>query len=118
MRQRLIQFLSVVIVVNSFPSSISTDPFNVAVTITGAASGTNYLRAELYKDGTENYFGETFNNTDWYSGTTGTQYFSVPISGASTSATFQVRMGTFSQTQYSGSGSYKLKIKRYTSSGN
>ena len=111
------ELLSVIIVINSFPSSISKDSFNINVTISGAKAGTNYLRAELYKDGSKNYFGETFNGASWYGGSDGTQYFPVQITGASSSATFEGRLGEVSSTDYLGSGTYKLKIKRYTSSG-
>lgn len=100
------------------PSSITSDPFTVQVSITGAQTGTNHLRVDLYKDGTTNYFGETYNGTSWYAGSDASQYFPITIqSGATSSATFQGRIGTPTSSQYNGTGSYKLRIRRYTSSG-
>ncbi len=108
--------MAVKIVINNFPPNISTDNFSVDLTIIGAKQATNYLRIELYKDGSTNYFGETFNNKDWYSGADGLSYFPVEIKSASSSATIQGRLGN--SKEYSGPGGYKLKIKRYTQSGN
>ncbi len=110
--------MAVKIVIDSFPNSISSDTFEIAVTISGAKTGTNYLRAEIYKDGTTKYFGETFNGSEWYGGSDGLRYYPVDINGASTSASFKVRMGNPDKNDYTGSGEYKLKIKRYTASGN
>lgn len=107
-----------VVVINSFSTSITTDPFDIDVTIKGAKPGTNYLRVELYKDGTTNYFGETYNGKDWYKGSAGQSYFPVNITSASSSATINVRIGNPSSIDYPGPGDYKLRIKRYTASGN
>lgn len=109
--------LPVVIVFNTYPASISNQEFNVNLTITGAKAGTNYLRIELYKEGTTNYFGETFNGKDWYSGSDGLSYFPVNITNASTSAIVKGRLGNPTGSEYEGAGNYKLKVKRYTSSG-
>src|SRR5258706_6771329 len=109
--------LAVTVSVSNFPSSISSDMFNVDVLVTGAGNGTNYLRVDLYKDGTTNYFGETYNGSDWYSASTGTSYFPVQIQNSSGSATVQAQLGNPTVTNYPGPGSYKLKIRRYTSSG-
>jgi hypothetical protein len=106
------------VVINSFPTNITSDPFNVNVTVTGAKSGTNYLRVELYKDGSNDYFGETFNGKDWNSDSIGEDYSPIVIKSATTSATIQGRIGDPTNGQYSGSGIYDLKIKRYTASGN
>lgn len=111
---------AVSVTINNAPSSVSSDPFNVDVSVMGASVEQNYLRAEIYKDGTTNYFGETHNGSDWYRGSSGTSYFPINIVDSKTtaSASLQVRIGTPSSTEFPGSGSYKLKIKRYTSSGN
>src|SRR5579859_2267397 len=110
--------MAVTVVIDDFPKSISSDPFSIHVSISGAKDGTNYLRIELYKDGTNNYFGETFSGTSWYAGADGLQYFPVQITGASASATLQGRLGNPSGGDYSGPGQYDLKVKRYTASGN
>lgn len=104
--------------VNNPPTTITSDSFNIQVSITGASAGTNHLRVDLYKDGTTNYFGETYNGASWYGGSDPSQYFPITIqSGATASATFQGRVGSPTAVQYSGSGTYKLRIRRYTSSG-
>jgi len=114
------QAFAVSIAINNAPSSVSSDPFNVDVSVLGASAGQNYLRAEIYKDGTTNYFGETYSGSDWYGGSSGLSYFPINIVDSKTtaSASLQVRIGTPTSTEFPSSGSYKLKIKRYTSSGN
>lgn len=102
----------------NYPASISTDSFSITFSVTGASDGQNYFRADLFKDGTSNYFGETYNSLSWYSGSDGKQYFPVSIINSSASATIQARLGTPGANDYLGSGAYKLKIRRYTASGN
>lgn len=109
--------LGVNITFESYPASISGEIFNVGVKITGANSGTNYLRIDLYKDGTNNYFGETYNGSDWYSGSSGLSYYPVSIQNASGSAIVQAQIGNPNSNDYTGAGLYKLRIRRYTSSG-
>lgn len=101
------------------PSTISATPFAVTVSVYGANPGRNYLRVDLFKDGTSNsnYFGETHNGTEWYFGSVGTSYFPLDIlsSTSTASATFQAQIGEPSLTEYPGPGAYKLRIRRYTS---
>lgn len=100
------------------PTTLTQDPFTVTASISGALAGANYLRIDLFRDGTEKYFGETQNDTDWYKGSEGTNYFPITIqSGTPWSGEVQGRIGTPTATEYDGTGSYKLKIRRYTSSG-
>lgn len=114
-----IKAFAVTINLSDIPSSISSDPFTVKVTISGATAGTNYLRVDLYKEGTNNYFGETNNGQSWYNSSDGKQYFPATIaSGVDWTGTVQARVGSPSSTDYDGQGSYKLRIRRYTSSGN
>lgn len=108
---------AVTITVDNYPSTITNEMFNVTVTVTGAINAMNYLRVDLYKDGTTNYFGETYNGSDWYSGSDGKSYYPILIENSSASATVQAQLGNPSETEYLGSGVYKLKIRRYTSSG-
>lgn len=112
------RLLAVDVVINNFPTTITTDPFSISVSITGPSDATNYLRADLYKDGSTNYFGETFNGNSWYAGSDGQNYFPIQIINSSASATFQAKIGSPNAGEYQGSGIYKLKIRRYTSSGN
>lgn len=110
--------LAVTVSITDFPSTISQDSYTITASISGAATGTNYLRIDLYKDSTTNYFGETFNGSDWYGGSTYSQYFPVNIqSGIVWSGTIQGRVGSPSSTQYDWSGVYKLRLRRYTSGG-
>ena len=111
--------LEAVTVEVSAPSIInSKDSFNVGINIEGPNPGTNYLRIDLYKDGTSNYFGETYNGSSWYFGSDGTQYSPIEISPEGTaSAIVQARIGDPSTNDYPGPGAYKLKIRRYTQSG-
>jgi len=113
------EVLAVTITIDSSPSSVSGEPFDVSVSIAGPNPGTNYLRIDLFKEGTTNYFGETFNGESWYGGSDGTHYFPVNISSEGTaSATFRGRIGNPTSSEYPGPGVYKLRIRRYTSSGN
>jgi hypothetical protein len=108
---------AVSITINSYPSSISSEIFNIQASISGATNATNYLRLDLYKEGTNNYFGETFNGSDWYTGAEGKNYFPIQIQSSSASATIQGQLGNPSINSYPGPGIYKLKLRRYTSSG-
>ena len=102
--------------VSGIPQSISISPFSVTVSVTGANSGKNYLRIDLFKEGTSNYFGETYNGSEWYFGSVGTSYLPIDISASSTaSAVVQAQVGEPSAAEYAGSGAYKLRIRRYTS---
>lgn len=109
--------MAVSITVSNYPTSISSEIFTVDAMVTGATNATNYLRVDLYKDGTTNYFGETYNGSDWYSGSEGKNYFPILIQNSSASATLQVQIGNPNISDYSGQGLYKLKVRRYTSSG-
>ncbi|MBI2018480.1 hypothetical protein HYS96_02120 [Candidatus Daviesbacteria bacterium] len=109
---------AVTVTTSNIPSSISDQTFDINVSVTGASAGTNYLRIDLFKDGSINYFGETYNNNSWYSGSTGTQYFPITIvSGQTWNGSVQGKVGTPTSTEYPGLGAYKLRIRRYTSSG-
>lgn len=112
------EVLAVDITISNYPTSITADPFNVTVSVSGPNDGVNYLRVDLYKDGSTNYFGETYNGSNWYGGSTGTDYFSIQILNSSASATIQAKTGNPTSSEYQGSGVYKLRIRRYTSSGN
>src|SRR3989344_1043576 len=93
----------------NYPASISTDQFSVTASVSGAQSGTNYLRIDLYKEGTSNYFGETYNEQNWYGGSNGNEYFPIIISDAeSASATILGRMGSPSSADFPSDGQYKL----------
>ncbi|MBI4226575.1 lamin tail domain-containing protein [Candidatus Roizmanbacteria bacterium] len=111
--------LAVTTSISNPPQSISAEPFTIKVTVSGASTGINYLRIDLYKPSTTNYFGETFNGLSWYSGSDHSQYYSIAIqSGIDWSSEIQGKVGNPNSTQYDGPGTYKLRVRRYTSSGN
>lgn len=101
----------------NIPNTISSASFSVNVSVYGAKAGKNYLRVDLFKEETFNYFGETFNENEWYFGSTGTSYFPIDIisSTSTASAVVQAQIGEPSKTDYLGPGAYKLRIRRYTS---
>lgn len=103
--------------ITSFPSVITQDSFTLTASVSGAGNGTNYLRIDIYKDGTQNYFGETFNGTDWYSGSDYHQYLAIPIASSSWNGTIQGNLGSPTATQYDGTGIYRIRLRRYTSGG-
>ncbi|MEK9201231.1 MAG: hypothetical protein AAB909_04645 [Patescibacteria group bacterium] len=110
--------LAVTLTLSNTPSSIDLNQFSFSVFVDGPSDGTNYLRADLFKEGSTNYFGETFNGTDWHSDSTGTNYLPVTIQSSTGSAQLTARIGAPSQSEYPGPGQYKLRVRRYTSSGN
>jgi len=93
--------------------------FMVKATVAGATSGTNYLKIDIFKEGSSLYFGETFNGLNWYNGSDGKQYVPISItSGVDWSGIIQGKIGTPSVVEYDGIGTYKLRVRRYTASGN
>lgn len=111
---------AVTLTIEQAPSTITDQPFTIDISMTGASAGQNYLRIELYKEGTSNYFGETSVGSNWYGGSEGTQYVPITIPDSQTvvSATLQGRIGSPNSNDFPGTGTYKLKVRRYTQSGN
>lgn len=111
--------LSVTSSILEHPSIVTGDPFIVKILVEGASAGQNYIRVDLYKEGTTGYFGETFNTSEWYSGSDGKKYFPITIeSGQIATPSVLVRVGSPNISDFLGVGEYKMKIRRYTSSGN
>ncbi|MFH0937215.1 MAG: hypothetical protein V1808_02895 [Candidatus Daviesbacteria bacterium] len=109
--------LAVTVDISNAPSSITDQPFEFNVSVSGAGSGTNYLRADFYQPGTTNYFGYTFNGNDFYTGSDYAQYLPITINPeGSASATIKAKLDP-SSSSFKGAGSYNLKVRRYTSSG-
>lgn len=109
---------AVTVSLSNIPSSLSDQPFTFNVSVSGAGAGTNYLRMDLFQVNTTNYFGETYNNNSWYGDSDGKQYFPITIiSGQTWNGTLQGRLGNPTIGAYPGPGPYKLKVRRYTSSG-
>lgn len=110
--------LAVSVTISSSPSTINQDPFTIVASVSGASTGTNYLRIDIFKDGSDNYFGQTYNGSNWYSGSTYTEYLPITIqSGIPWSGNIQGQVGAPSLTEYDGSGTYKIRLRRYTESG-
>lgn len=110
---------AVTVKITDYPQTITQDSFTITASVEGAQAGTNYLRVDLYREGTSSYFGETNNSADWYNGSDGKQYFSINIqSGQTWSGQVQARVENPPSSEYSGPGTYKIRIRRYTSSGN
>lgn len=111
------EVFAVTVDVTNIPNTISSSSFSINVFVYGANTGKNYLRVDLFKEGTFNYFGETFNGNEWYFGSIGTSYFPIDIisSTSTASAIVQAQIGEPSTTDYPGPGAYKLRIRRYTS---
>lgn len=113
------EVLAVTVNIHDYPTVISSDSFNLGFTVTGASEGQNYLRVDMFKDGTTNYFGETFNGNDWYEGSEGKSYFPISIDSSKiATASVQTRIGSPNSSEFPGPGLYKLKLRRYTASGN
>lgn len=110
---------AVSLTITNNPQTISSEPFTLSVTIDGAQAGTNYLRVDIYKESTTNYFGETYNGSDWYGDSEHAQYLPVQIeSGQAKTIEVQARIGSPTIGEYDDQGSYKIRVRRYTSSGN
>lgn len=110
--------LAVAVTVTDAPSAVFTDPFDVEVKVSsGSANTMNYLRINLYKNGSTNYFGYTFNGTDWHNDSTYTNYLPIILdSNGNWSGIVKGKLDVAS-TFYDGSGSYGLKVRRYTAGG-
>lgn len=107
---------AVSVTVTNAPSAVFEDPFDITVQVSGGkANATNFLRISLYKNGTTQYFGYTYNGTDWHNDSDGTNYFPITIgSDGKWSGTLRGKIDSLSK-YYTGSGSYGLKVRRYTS---
>jgi len=102
------------ITISNYPSIITENPFTITASISGVTAGTDYLRVDLFKDTTSDYFGETFNNIDWYGGPLYDLYLPITIqNGAIWSGNIQGRAGSPSSTEYDGSGTYKMRLRMY-----
>lgn len=102
----------------SSPPTINQDPFTITASVSGASAGTNYLRIDIFKEGTSNYFGETYNGSSWYGGSSYTQYLPITIqSGTPWSGDVMGKAGSPAISDYDGQGSYKIRLRRYTESG-
>ncbi len=103
--------------ISNVPSVVGQDPFNLTVSIAGAKAAKNYLRVDIYKEGTSEYKGQTFNGTDWYDGEDALSYFPIDIIGSEVNvATLSAKLSTI-PSSWSAQDTFRLRVRRYTASG-
>lgn len=108
------KIFAVDILISNAPAEINISEFSVDVKVKGAKKATNYLRLLLYKSGTHNYFGETWNGNSWIKSGSGKDYLPIQIEGEENSKNLKARLGEVNME----SGEYVLSVRRYTESGN
>lgn len=108
---------AVTVTISNVPQEITNQPFSLDVSITGASAATNYLRADFFQPNETSYFGYTYNGTTFYNGSDYSQYFPVTVTSSGYSGTIQAKIDIAS-SKFIGSGTYNLRIRRYTQSGN
>lgn len=108
---------AVTVTISNTPTEITDQHFSMDIQITGAFPATNYLRADFFQPNTTKYFGYTYNGSDWYNGSDYSQYLPVAITSSGYSGTLQAKIDT-SSSRFQGNGTYNLRIRRYTQSGN
>ncbi len=109
----------------SYPTDTLTldTSFNVTATMSGLSKNAIYrLRLALAPTGTSNYFGSTYNGTGWYNGTPPPINYSSFLSITTDNngvwnGDIQGRIDSDDPNFTTGSGSYDLKIGRYTETG-
>lgn len=108
---------AITVTISNIPTTISDQPFNIDVSVSGAQAGTNYLRANLFPSGTTKYFGYTFNGSSFVNGSDYSEYLPITIDSSSEwTGTIQAKLDPAS-SYFAGSGNYSLKVRRYTQSG-
>lgn len=109
---------AVTISLSEVPSTVTQDPFSFTVAISGAKKGTiNYLKMDIFQNGSSHYFGFTQNGNDFYNDTDFSHYPQVTIDESGSASATLVGKADFSSPYYEGSGSYSIRVRRYTSSG-
>ncbi len=103
---------AVTLTINEYAKEIS-DEFSVNFSVTGAKPATNYFRVVLFKEGSHQYLGSTWNGGEWYGGSEGKRYLALAIQNGSTNGTVKGKIEKPLEN-----GEYLLSLKRYTASGN
>ena len=107
---------AVSVTISNVPSTVTDQPFNIDVSVTGAGTGTNYIRANLFPTGSSNYFGYTFNGSSFINSSVYSDYLPVNIdSSGNWNGTIQAKLDP--SNFFTGPGSYSLKVRRYTPTG-
>jgi hypothetical protein len=108
--------------VSNIPSSINSDQeieVNVELSLQGQANKKYYLEGALKKDDGQNYFGLTFNDSEWVSYTASNFTTLKPIttdSAGSFIGNLKFKIDT-SSSYYKGNGTYIFQLKRFTEAG-
>lgn len=110
--------------ISNTPSEINLDSqFAVSASMDGLSANTTYrMRIVLATQGSSNYFGSTFNGSEWYNGTpspidyTKFQTITTDQNGA-WSGDIQGKVENSDPNFTSGGGTYDLKVGRYTAGG-
>jgi hypothetical protein len=109
---------AVTISLSGVPSTITQDPFTFTVSISGAKKGTNnYVKMDIFKNGSSHYFGFTQNGNDFYNDADFSHYPQISINDSGSASATLVGKADFSSSYYVGSGAYSIRVRRYTSSG-
>lgn len=102
------------------PSSIKSDEsFTVKVKFTGYDANSNYyFKGAFFKEGSVNYFGKTFVSGNWIKNSENfaKQYPTTTNSNGDYDGEIKLMVDP-DDSGFDGSGSYKLKVGRYNSSG-
>lgn len=111
-------------VVTNQPSNLNLDEsFTLSVSMDGLSINTIYrLRIVFSKSGTSNYFGSTFNGTEWYNGTPSpinyAKFLSISTdTDGKWSGSIQGKIESSDSNFKNESGDYDLKVGRYTENG-
>ncbi|MDO8619242.1 MAG: hypothetical protein Q7R49_04850 [Candidatus Daviesbacteria bacterium] len=111
-------------VISNPPTTIDTETeFSLFVSMSGLSSNTIYrLRIALATTGTSNYFGSTFSGSSWYNGTPSpinyANFLSITTdSSGGWSGTLQGKIESSDPNFPGTSGTYDLKVGRYTENG-
>jgi hypothetical protein len=107
---------------SNIPSSVNSDQeveANVSLSLQGQDNKKYYLEGALKKDDGSNYFGLTFNDSDWVAYSPGSFTNLKPITtDASGTWSGSLRFKVDSTSPYyKGSGNYVFQIKRFTEGG-
>ena len=109
-------------VITAYPTdTLSLDiPFTVTATMSGLTKSTTYrLRVAVAQSGTSNYFGSTYDGGAWHSGSiTDGNFVNVVTDGnGSWGGDIRGKIDSNDPNFTTGSGTYDLKIGRYTQTG-
>lgn len=111
-------------IISNIPSAINIDTgFSINASMSGLSNNTIYrLRLVLATPGTSSYFGSTFNSSNWYNGTPSPINYSNFLSittdnSGSWSGSIEGKIESSDPNLPASSGTYDLKVGRYTETG-